>query len=221
MSGTGPIDYVVGVDPMSDNLAVIPLDVARADAALIRTLNSGTLGEVRRGDPAALALVEEAYSYFGTNPVLVDEDDPDSDVVPFDELPDSHPYDVVSWFGDDSYYFHYPLARLRTEEHAPGKSWRSSATATSAWGSSTTHRPTGWTSAIRRPSRPGCGNSATGSCTTSDCWESTSTEIPAIAAASTGRVAAPLSLEGPMVETRIGPSPDSTSTPASPPSWDG
>ncbi len=119
MSGTGPIDYVVGVDPMSDNLAVIPLDVARADAALIRTLNSGTLGEVRRGDPAALALVEEAYSYFGTNPVLVDEDDPDSDVVPFDELPDSHPYDVVSWFGDDFYYFHFPLARLRTAEHAP------------------------------------------------------------------------------------------------------
>lgn len=113
---TAPIEYLVGADRNTDALHVIPLDIARADSALFRTLARRTLGEVRRGDPTALALVEEAYSDFGMSRVLVDENDPFGDCVPFDELPDSHPFDDAEWFGEDP---PHPQARLRTAKYAP------------------------------------------------------------------------------------------------------
>lgn len=59
----GKAQLLVGVDPMSDVLVIVEADRALADTSLIRTLvDSRTLGQVRAGDPRALALVSDYYS---------------------------------------------------------------------------------------------------------------------------------------------------------------
>lgn len=112
-------DLVVGWDPMGVTLAVIPLEIAREDTALIRTLvDSRVLGDVRSGDPAALQAVREYYGFNEYNLKYPDADE-DSEPISFDDLPGDQPFSVVQWFGDDSWYKQFPLARLRTAEFAP------------------------------------------------------------------------------------------------------
>lgn len=101
---------LVGVDPMSLVLAVIDREQAIADTSQIRTLaDARTLGEVRRGDPKALAIVRECY----------EADAERAEDEPFDSLPDDTPYQAHAWFGSDSWYFNFPLARLITEQTVP------------------------------------------------------------------------------------------------------
>lgn len=101
---------LVGTDPMIETLAIIAKFQALADTAYIRTLDdSATLGDVRRGDPAALGDVEEVF----------DASREDTTDLKCRELPDSTPYSAEDWFGSDWWYMRFPLARLRTEECVP------------------------------------------------------------------------------------------------------
>lgn len=101
---------IVGCDPMSQALAILERDRAIEESRFIRTLvDSRTVGDLRTGDPTALLKACRWYDDCRDK-----EEDP-----PFEDLPDSHPYRIVDWFGGDSWYTLLPLARLITEETAP------------------------------------------------------------------------------------------------------
>src|SRR5688572_22639898 len=96
--------WVVGADPFSDRLAVVPRDQALRDVQLIKAVQGAdSLGEVRQS-ALLLPLVKEAYAGRG------EDNEPD-----FDTLPDDTPFDPEEWLGD----YWQPLVRLRTAEHAP------------------------------------------------------------------------------------------------------
>jgi hypothetical protein len=96
---------LVGADPFSECLAVIPLTRAIKDVALIRTLShSNTLGMVRKN--------QEAWALVAA----WENDELERDVA---SLPDDTPFDWEEWFGPDFFYLQIPLARLRTAELCP------------------------------------------------------------------------------------------------------
>lgn len=90
-------------------LLVIPVAVARIDAAYIACiLESRTVGDLRR-NPRAWKVAAERYDN-GRE----DDSDPSSAL-----LDDAVPYDPYLWFGDDGITYVMPLARLRTAQTAP------------------------------------------------------------------------------------------------------
>jgi hypothetical protein len=101
------IKWLVGTDPFSDYLAVVPHDQASRDVEAIKTiLTAKTLGEVRRSAPA-LEIVKSRYD-------AVSEDE-HIDVA---ALPEETPFDHESWFGPEDISW-MPLVRLRTAAMAP------------------------------------------------------------------------------------------------------
>lgn len=95
---------LVGVDPASEQLAVIPADQAARDVALVKALTKSTLiGEVSQNPDAWERVVE-----WGKNVK-------DIDVT---ALPADTPFDLEEWFGDE-YYNQIPQARLQTAALCP------------------------------------------------------------------------------------------------------
>ncbi|MEU8242252.1 hypothetical protein AB0C07_28710 [Actinoplanes missouriensis] len=91
-------------DDPQDWLAVIPLDVVRADLDLINAMNQATtLGAARRS-PLVLPLVKEHFDR------LAKDGEP-----PFETLPDETPFD---WYEEIGLSWR-PDPRLRTAELAP------------------------------------------------------------------------------------------------------
>lgn len=98
------MEWLVGIDPMSERLAVVPIELAEDDVAAIQTLQAAkNLGDVRQSAPA-LKLARQWY----------DPDRTDKHLE-LDTLPDEAPFDVEQWLGD----LWQPLVRLRTAESAP------------------------------------------------------------------------------------------------------
>jgi hypothetical protein len=99
--------WLIGEDPFSQRLAVVPLELALSDIETIRTiLTATTLGEVRRV-ASAYKIVEERY-----NNIKEPED------AKLASRPDETPFDRKVWYDDDGGLW-YPLVRLRTAESAP------------------------------------------------------------------------------------------------------
>ncbi|MFE9958144.1 hypothetical protein [Micromonospora sp. NPDC005299] len=99
------MQWLVGQDPWSERLAVVPLAQAVQDVEAIGTIGAAqTLGEIRQSAPA-LAIVREWY-------------DPDrwDEHAELDSLPDDTPFDVEDWLGECTWQ---PVVRLRTAELAP------------------------------------------------------------------------------------------------------
>ncbi len=98
---------VVGVDPDSKALCVIPRDQAEEDVEFIAALaRASTFGELRQHRGAWL---EVAYSsHF----------DEEGEEVDPHGLSDDTPFDYGEWFGEDA-LLHVPQARLQTAELCP------------------------------------------------------------------------------------------------------
>ena len=93
----------------SGALLVIPVAVARIDAAYITCiLESRTVGELRR-NPRAWRVAAERYD---------DSREDDSDPLSA-FLGDDVAYDPYAWFGDEGIVYAMPLGRLRTAQCAP------------------------------------------------------------------------------------------------------
>ena len=96
---------LVGLDPASEGLAVVPVSQARRDVAMIRALsNSRTLGEVRRN----------AEAWAKVRDWDVDDDAPDPD-----GLPAETPFNWVEWFGEDTFYEMVPELRRQVAAYCP------------------------------------------------------------------------------------------------------
>lgn len=93
-------------------LMVIPCEVARDDSSYLDAIiDARTVGEVRR-DARAWGSAAERYDKKRI-------DDEAWDQPASEDLPDDHPYDPNTWFGDEGLAYVLPLARLRTAETAP------------------------------------------------------------------------------------------------------
>jgi len=100
--------WLVGSDPFSGYLAVVPHEQALRDVEAISTiLTAKTIGEVRRSAPA-LEIVKSWYEAAG-----------EDRNVDFASLPDTTPFsDEEPWLGGGDPGW-MPLVRLRTAEMAP------------------------------------------------------------------------------------------------------
>src|SRR5690242_6334360 len=99
--------WLVGTDPFSDRLAVVPHDQAVRDVEAIKTiLTAKTVGEVRRSAPA-LEIAKRWYAPEG-----------EDEHVDFGSLPDETPFNHETSLDSESLYWR-PLVRLRTAEMAP------------------------------------------------------------------------------------------------------
>lgn len=99
--------WLVGKDPFSGYLAVVPHDQALRDVDAIHViLTARALGDVR-GSAPALEIAKRWYD--------VMNEDQDLDLA---SLPDETPFDDEVWFGAGNLDW-MPLVRLRTAEMAP------------------------------------------------------------------------------------------------------
>ncbi len=117
--------WIVGKDPCSNTLAVLPEDVVENDCAWIQfLLNATTISQLRE-NPRAAAIAKkwfhDLYAEEG-NFAIVDVEDVYGENPPsFDELNGDMPFNLVRWFGDDMWYLHIPEARVQTGKLAPHK----------------------------------------------------------------------------------------------------
>ena len=108
-------NFVMGPDPLSDALLLVPISEARADALFNRTLyGQTTMGQVRE-IPAILDIIEEWLDGvdWGGDPWV------ECFGASRDDLPDDFAFKPSEHFLDHDEYRHLILGPSRTEELAP------------------------------------------------------------------------------------------------------
>ncbi len=115
--------WIVGKDPCSNSLAVLPEDVVVTDGEWIQfLLTANTIGQIRKNARAvseAKQWYEDLYSEEGNFSIADVENVYGKNPPPFDDLAADIPFNLVRWFGDDSWYLRIPEARVRTGKLAP------------------------------------------------------------------------------------------------------